>query len=64
MKPRYFIDQDDDCHWYLIPEIKREKWERWRDTDWKDSLADCALPDFVVDIGSPNSLTFTDPLEQ
>lgn len=63
-KSRFFIDCDDAGDWYLIPEVKREEWNLWLETDWKSSLSDCVLPSFVVDIDEPKTLTFTDPLEQ
>jgi hypothetical protein len=26
---RYFLDQDDDTHWYVVPEERRREWEEW-----------------------------------
>ncbi len=54
---RFFLDQDGDCHWYLVPESKREKWEKWKDSEsWK-----CL--DFAKPLGGgPRGVTFERPL--
>lgn len=30
-KKLFFVDQDNDCHWYLIESNKRKEWENWKD---------------------------------
>lgn len=33
-----FLDQDDSCHWYIIPEKNRAEWDKWRNSPdaWDD----------------------------
>lgn len=49
---KYFLDQDEDCHWYLIPADKRAEWEAFRDDpeylpEWAEPLG-----------GGPNRVEF------
>lgn len=30
---RYFFDQDDSSHWYMVPENLREKWQELTEND-------------------------------
>jgi hypothetical protein len=55
---RYFLGQDDDGHWYVVPVDKRGEWEKW--------LARLgyteAAPEWVESVGgSPCLVTFIDP---
>lgn len=55
---RYFLDQDDSCHWYLIPISKKSEWFEWcanQDENW-DSPAWATILD-----GPISCITFTDP---
>lgn len=29
MSARYFLDQDGDGHWYLVPVDRKADWEMW-----------------------------------
>lgn len=54
----YFLDNDDNGHWYLIPAERREEWVRWSNTgwDWEDDFADEAN-NWLIN-GGPSSITF------
>lgn len=59
---RYFFDQDDSSHWYLIPENLREEWYRlseiedsWELDEWQQ-FENCRIDGI-------SSWTFTDPKE-
>lgn len=57
---RFFLAQDDDCHWYLVPVDKREEWSEWREIPSDDERS-WDVPDFATAIDGPHLLTFTDP---
>lgn len=40
MNATYFFDQDQDCHWYMIPSSLRAEWQTMtaNDTDDQDEL--------------------------
>ncbi len=58
---RYFLSQDNDCHWYVIPADKRDEWNAWCEIDPDDDLA-WDPPSFAKPInGSPTLVTFSDP---
>lgn len=57
---RYFLDTDDDGHWYLIPAVIRGEWE--------DVGRNNAYEDFdfgsrgVISLGChPNNVSFDEP---
>lgn len=60
-KGRYFLDQDQDSHWFAIPVSRRPDWDRWKALDqddpkgWADPVYATALP------GHPNRMTFCIP---
>jgi hypothetical protein len=57
---RYFLDQDQDSHWFIVPESLREAWDAWRELDPDDEKAWTA-PKGCLELGShPNTITFTD----
>ena len=33
---KMFLDQDNDCHWYLVDAYRRKEWETWKDLDSED----------------------------
>jgi hypothetical protein len=59
---RYFVGQDNDCHWYLIPVELYDKYSAWIDMDPKDP-ASWEEPEGIERIDGPHRLTFTDPRE-
>lgn len=59
---RYFLDQDNDCHWYVVPAASRAEWEAWRAIPSDDERA-WEPPAFAMPLGgSPTLVTFTDPM--
>jgi hypothetical protein len=59
---RYFFDQDDCSHWYMIPEEWRDEWiylnelpEGWDHPEWQ-KFEDCRLD------GGINYITFENPI--
>lgn len=58
---RFFLAQDDSCHWYLVPAARREEWEAWCDIPTFDERS-WEAPDFARALGgSPSSVTFENP---
>jgi hypothetical protein len=57
---RFFLAQDDSCHWYLVPDTKRAEWEAWRNLSGADERS-WTVPDFAKPIDGPHRLTFTNP---
>jgi ferric-dicitrate binding protein FerR (iron transport regulator) len=61
---RYFLSQDNSCHWYLVEAEHREEWEAWRDLDEDDQRA-WESPKFAEMLcGSPSRVEFENPLEK
>lgn len=61
--PRFFLDQDNSCHWYLVPNDKAEEWVKWRDLPEEDETS-WNEPEWAQRLGgSPSNVTFTDPKE-
>lgn len=57
---RFFADQDNDCHWYLIPVAIRAEWDAWRELPSDDERA-WTPPAGARDMDGLHTLTFTDP---
>jgi len=38
MTERFFFDQDQDAHWYMIPEGLRETWQSMTANDTEDEV--------------------------
>ena len=57
---RFFLAQDDSCHWYLVPASRKVEWEAWRDLPGTDERS-WTVPDFTKGIDGPHRLTFTNP---
>jgi len=56
----YFLDKDDDGHWYVVPLCKSEEWDKWQDID-SDDEAKWKVPEFAIPIGGhPNRIAFKD----
>lgn len=55
---KYFLDNDDDGHWYLIPVSRSEDWQRWVDNDynWEDDF--CSEASNWMIGGHPNKIEF------
>lgn len=60
MKDRFFLAQDNDCHWYVVPEIRKEEWESWVNLD---DDASCEPPEWTLrTYGPPSAVTFEAPM--
>lgn len=58
---RWFLDTDNDSHWYLVPVERKAEWNAWLDID-SDDEASWTAPDYVRELGcSPTCVTFVDP---
>ena len=58
---RYFLDQDDSCHWYLVPMDKRNEWEYWCGLE-DDCEESWEVPEWAKRLdGHPRWISFTDP---
>ena len=58
---RYFLDQDESCHWYIIPVNKRKAWEDWRNGN-QDLEISWEVPEYVIEVGGCHNLvTFSSP---
>lgn len=53
---RYFLAQDNDSHWWIVPVDRWADFAKWTETnDWTP-------PDFAIEVGGcPGLVTFTDP---
>ena len=57
---RYFLAQDNDSHWYVVPASRKDEWYTWLDLDPDDEAA-WNEPEFVKRInGAPSLVNFTD----
>ncbi len=58
---RFFLDQDQSSHWYVIPLARRAEWDKWCDIP-EDNEAAWTAPVFVQEVGGgPNCVTFSQP---
>lgn len=61
---RFYLDSDDDGHWYCVPVSKAE---RFNELLWPDDADEADDETFWQEFnqyslgGSPNGVTFTDP---
>lgn len=61
-EPRYFLDQDQSCHWYLVPLENSQEWEDWLEID-EDDEKSWEVPGFARRLdGDPARVTFSDPV--
>lgn len=60
---RYFFDQDNSSHWYLVDADKRKDWDAWNELD-EDDEEGWEEPDYATRInGGASNYTFADPIE-
>ena len=58
LRRRFFLDSDNDGHWYVIPAEKRSEWEVWSNLDGEDERA-WDTPEWAVPInGAQSRVTF------
>lgn len=54
----YFLSQDNDCHWFIIPVENRNEWNAWLEEEGEDSWV---VPSFAIEVGGrPSKVTFKD----
>ncbi len=55
----YFLTQDSDSHWYVVPVDKEDEWNNWCEIDSDDERA-WTPPLWAVEVGgSPTTVHFT-----
>ena len=60
--PTYFLDCDEDGHWYLIPTDFRHGWNEWVNLPY-DEDNPAKLPASVVCLdGGPHRVSFSHPI--
>lgn len=58
---RFFLDQDNSAHWYIVDAEYARQWSEWRDLP-EDDPAGWDAPDFARRIdGGVQGITFEDP---
>ena len=58
---RFFLTQDSDCHWYVVPVANRSEWDEWCNISSDDERA-WTPPSFAKPInGNPSRITFEAP---
>lgn len=59
---RFFLGQDNDCHWYVIPDARRDEWHTWLNIPDDDERSWDA-PEWAKPVGgAPGWVTFSDPV--
>lgn len=59
---RYFVDQDHDCHWYIVPSHREDEWNAWLAIPSDDERS-WDVPEWATEVGgAPNRVTFIDPV--
>jgi|GEM_PF-3070965 len=59
MSETYFLSQDNDSHWYVVPRSKQKEWEAWLDIP-EDDEASWDVPSFAEEVGgSPELVSFS-----
>ena len=55
-KSRFFLAQDNDCHWYMVEAIWRGEWEEWLESGSDE------VPQYATPLGSgPQWVEFENP---
>lgn len=58
---RYMLQQDNDCHWYVIPTDKEVDWNEWLEIPDDDERS-WDVPEYAKDVGGSYTLvTFSEP---
>jgi hypothetical protein len=55
---RFFLDTDNDSHWFVIPADKRDAWTEFLEIEPDDERS-WVPPDWAIEVGgSPTTVTF------
>lgn len=57
---RWFLDCDEDGHFYVVPCDCRAKWEAWLAIPWTEKTPP---PSFARQVDALTGVTFLDPIE-
>ena len=60
---KYFLSQDNDCHWYIVLNENRKEWCEWVELD-EDDEKSWDVPNFAQAINNPYGITFNEFEEQ
>lgn len=61
---KYFLAQDNDCHWYLVEASHRAEWYLWVNQDFDSEDANCEVPDFAKELNrGVEYVEFENPIE-
>lgn len=53
MNKEYFLDRDNEGHWYIIPSDKEKEWNKWFSSeDYNDGI----IPNYVIEVGGSHTL--------
>lgn len=52
---RYFLDRDDDGHWYVIPVHHMDDWNAWRNLG-SDDKRSWDVPSYAREVGGSHTL--------
>jgi len=58
----YTLVQDNDCHWYVIPEDKRKNWYEWRSLPPGDPKS-WIVPKYAHRVDGPHTVSFPNWIE-
>lgn len=54
----YYLSQDNDCHWYVIPTEHRDEWHDFLNLDTDDPTS-WDVPEWAYSVGgSPSLIVF------
>lgn len=54
---KFLLVQDDDCHWYIIPDDCKTEFDAWIERMCSDEEdVDCSQPDWCKGIDGPQSI--------
>lgn len=54
---RFYLDTDNDSHWYVVPYNKRHEWNEFVQLD-PDNPEAWDVPEYATPIDNPHMLTF------
>lgn len=59
---RFFLAQDNDSHWWIVPVDRHADFAAWAEADPEDANRWKPMDFFAIEVGGcPGLVTFTDP---